>query len=184
MIRRTSAVLLLLGLPGLHGLAASCTSTGSAAPGARLRVTLVDHRAGNRFELVSESHTSSVEYYSTARSDASRKILDDDVMTALIDELDANDFERFARSGRAPSPGGGPGRQVITRSLEIDRGGRVEHWSIGQGSVGAERGKFHACAGAMLQVYSLARSYQAIENPGGPEIFADPPRTGGRPGRT
>ena len=130
-------------------------------------MTLLDHQAGRRFELVSRSHTDPLDYYSTAREDASRKIVSDEVMGALIDELDALRFPVFARSGRAPSRGSG----VITRSLEIDRDGQVEHWAVGSGSEAEERIDFIECMNTMLELYNAAQSYQTIENDRGSDVF-------------
>lgn len=136
-----------------------------------MRVTLRNYDAAQLFELVSESHTSRVEYYSQVREDAARKIQSDEVMDALLDELGAQGFEEFAHPGRAPTQKS----EVISQSLEIEHGDTTEHWIVGKGSSPVERQRFRECMLAFVQIYNLTASYQALENPQGSQIF---PKTG------
>lgn len=147
-------------------LLAGCASSGHT--GGKLRVTLVDHAGGRRFELVNESHTSSVEYYSQPRRDAARKIVSDRLLGALLSELNGRGFSDHAQPGAAPS-GNASGR--VTRSLEVDRGERIDHWSVGSGTDVEERLEFMGCSSAMLEMYNLAQSYQTIDNSGGGAIL-------------
>ncbi len=133
----------------------------------RTRIALRNYDADQRFELVSESHTNRVEYYSQVRSDASRKIQSDEVMRALIEELQKQGFADFAQPGRAPSQG----TEIVSQSLEIERGGETEHWVVGKGSAAEERERFRDCMLEFVQIYNLTASYQALENPDGSQIF-------------
>jgi hypothetical protein len=169
MSKLSLTVLCLLGL-----FSAGCSSAGSAPAGdaARLRVTLRDYKGGRRFELVSESHTSRVDYYSEARGDAARKFQSDKVMALLVEELDKQGFDEHEQEGRAPSAGG----ELITWGLEVQTGDRTRHWIVGRGSAFEDLTDFGECREAFLQLYNVTDSYQAIENPGGKQIFEKPPQ--------
>ena len=147
--------------------AASCASSGAEISGDELRVTLRNYRAGQNFELVSESHTDRVEYYSTPRDDAARKVVEDDMVAALIGELDKRGFRKQGEVGRAPSQGG----SLLTWGLEIDRGGPVEHWIIGQGTEPDELLRFQEGVQVFLELYNNVISFQTIENPEGRNYF-------------
>ena len=173
MLRRSLAIASIL-------LFTACSSTGSRAGGdassdGRMRVTLRNYDAEQLFELVSESHTNRVEYYSQERADAARKIQSDEVMGALVDELDSQGFEDFAQPGRAPTRK----NEVVSQSLEIERGDETEHWVVGKGSAASERLRFRDCMLAFVELYNLTASYQVIENPEGSQIF--PRNRGGGP---
>jgi len=157
---------------GLAVLVASCASTESKT-GDRLRVTLYDHMGGTSFELVSESHSDRIEYYSTVRSGASRKYQGDRTMAALIEALDDEGFAQYGKGGRAPSATGG----VITRSLEIQRNARIDHWAVGEGSAPESKISFHACTNTFLQLYNVTQAYQAIDNESGTGVFEKEGRT-------
>jgi hypothetical protein len=163
--RRALATLLLL--PFL----AACASSGGGGGGRaqRLRVTLRDYTQGARFELVSESHTDRVTYYSQARSDAARKVQTDEVMRALVREIDGKGFGNHSQEGPAPSQGG----RALSRSIEVERDGAVEHWPIGNGSQVDERQAFHVCVDEFLQLYNISASFQAVENPVGRDYFEE-----------
>ena len=147
-------------------------SGGAADDGARMRVTLRDYKGGNVFELVSESHTNRVDYYSAARADASRKIQTDEVMEVLIEELEKQGFKSHRQEGRGPSQGGA----VISWGIEVEEGPRTDHWVVGKGSAIDEIQAFSECRDAFLQLYNITASYQAIENPEGKQIFQKPPQ--------
>ena len=156
------------------GCASSSSGSGgaSAEEGERMRVTLRDYKGGNVFELVSESHTSRVDYYSEARSDASRKIQTDEVMEVLIKELEKQGLKKHRQEGRAPSQGGA----VISWGIEVEEGPQTDHWVVGKGSAVDEIQAFNECRNAFLQLYNITASYQAIENPEGKQIFQKPPQ--------
>lgn len=157
----------------------ACASTGSG--GRALRVALVDFQGGQRFALASESHTDRVEYYSSVRRDASLKVQTDEVMAALVDEFDRLGWSTYAQPGRGPSRGG----RAISRSLEVERDGAVQHWVVGDGSELDERRHFAEAMTTFFQLYNITQAFQAIENQEGAELFderrADLQRT--RPAR-
>lgn len=158
----TRRLLLVL---ALLPLAAGCASTGH---GKHLRVQLEYFgQRPQRFEIVSESYADRVAYYSEKRTDAARKFQSDEVMQALLDELDRRHLKRFQQPGRAPSDG----RGVVKRAFEIERGGGVYHWSIGDGSEVDELQDFIECTQAFLQLYSSTPGYQTIENDEGAAFF-------------
>ncbi len=173
----------LLALLALVLGAVSCASGSSSRPpapdGLARRVTLYDYAVGRHFELVGESHTARVEYYSQKRSDAARKVQTDEVMAALLEKLGDEGFVRFAQAGRAPSQGG----QLITRALEVQSDDGVRHWAVGKGSNPEERIAFNACMSPFLELYNLSQSFQAIENSEGSEYFdkAQAPGRNSRP---
>lgn len=151
-------------------LAAGCAGSargGAGADGERLRVSVVDYASGQHFELASESHTDRVAYYSAERADAARKVQTDEVMGLLVAELERQGFERYAQAGRAPTRGGG----AVTRSIEVEDDGALEHWVIGAGSAPDERRAFNECLGQFLDLYNLSASYQSVDNPLGDEFF-------------
>ena len=121
----TTGVALIALLGGL----ASCAGIGSANADQPARITLLDHQGSRRFELVNEAHTSSVEYYSVPRTEASRKVVDNDLLAALLDELEDLGLDSYARAGRAPSRAPGSGSSAgatLTRSIELDRASAVK----------------------------------------------------------
>lgn len=146
---------------------ASPSGSSSARTGDRLRVTLKDYKSGAYWELVSESHTDRLEYYSTERTGAARKVQTDEVMDALIDELDAQGYDDHAQDGRAPSAGG----EVITRALEVDENGDVTHWIVGRGVAPEAWQRFNVCVNQFLQLYNLSASFQTVRNDRGHAFF-------------
>jgi hypothetical protein len=165
-------------------LAPGCAGPGSAsadAPsgGSEVLVTLHDFKSASRFELASESHTDPVAYYSGERADAVRKIAEDPIMVAFVEELDRRGFDDHAQAGRAPALGTA---DVIRWGLEIERGGARRHWLIGTGSAPGDWKEFQVCRDMFLELYNVTVSYQSVDNPSGKAYFeerADP--TGGRP---
>ncbi len=163
--RLASALLLLLGL----GLA-SCSSTPSdGRTGDRLRITLRDYQGGRNFELVSESHSDRIAYYSSVRDDANRKYQVDAVVAALLRELDKSGFDKYAQDGRAPSSAGG----ALTRAFEIQDNDRVRHWVIGDGSNSDEKRRFIESMTTFVQLYNVTESFQAIQNENGERVFEE-----------
>lgn len=149
------------------GFAACASSGGGADTDAPLRVTLRNYRGDQFFELVSEVHTDRVRYYSTPRDSASRKIVDGEVVSALIEELDARGFRKRSKAGRAPSQGG----SLLTWGLEVDRGGPVQHWIVGQGTPAEDVLAFQQGMQVFLELYNNVVSFQTIENPDGRQFF-------------
>ena len=174
-LRRSSGpavrVLLALGACVTAALAA-CASSGSAEQGDEraVLVALRDYRQKRVFELASESHTDRVEYYSHARKDAARKIQSDEVMGALLEELERQGLEDHEKVGPAPSTGAASSG-VLEYSLEIERGSTSAHWLIGQGTLPEETLAFQQCAKTFLELYNVTLSLQSVENPEGRALF-------------
>jgi hypothetical protein len=162
-MRITRTALSLLAAVGLFG---SCAAPESAT-GDRLRITLFDYVSGSRFEVVSESHSDRIEYYSSVRHDASRKYQGDRIVDAMIDELVDMGFDDHANGGRAPSGGS----NVVTRAFEFQRGDRVDHRLVGEGSDAAEKQSFISCTTTFLQLYSVTQAFQAVDNEAGTTVF-------------
>jgi hypothetical protein len=158
-------LVLLLGAVG-------CTSPGSgrARGNRKVLVSLRDYRATQRLELASETHTDRVTYYSNERPDAARKVQTDDVMGALVDELDGRGFEAHASAGPAPRSARA---EVVRWALEIEVDGQAQHWLVGPGTAGEEWKSFQACRDAFVQLYNVTVSYQTVRNGTGGEFFQD-----------
>jgi hypothetical protein len=135
-----------------------------------LLVTLHNYRGGERFELASESHTERVAYYSSARTDAARKVQTDEVMQAFLRELERLGLEEHARVGRAPA---GAASAVIRWGLEISSGERQVHWLVGTGSAQEDWRAFERCRDTFLQLYNSTVSYQSVQNESGKAFFDD-----------
>lgn len=167
-----------LAAAALLGTLSACASGGGGAAGGgsveatAIRVTLHDYGAAQRLELASEGHTDRVRYYSEARHDASRKVQTNEVMQALVEELNRQGFARYGVAGRAPSSGS----SVISRALEIETDGVTSVWAVGSGSATAidEKKAFHAAMAQFVDLYNLSASYQTIENPAGRDPFQAP----------
>lgn len=155
---------------------AACASGGgtkgdrNASSGDRLRVSLRNYQAEQFFELVSESHTDRLGYYSQERASAARKIQADEVMDALVAELDRLGLEDHMTGGRAPTQGG---NSVLRWSLEYEENGRVSHWLVAEGTAPDERVAFNECLNTFLQLYNVSASFQTIGNEKGHAYFDD-----------
>jgi len=148
--------------------ASGCSSTGgSSSDGGRVRVTLRDYKGGHSFELVGESHTSRLEYYSQVRDSAARKIVPDDIAGALVSELNKRGFKKNKKPGRAPSQGG----QLLTWGFEVADTSGVDHWVIGRGSSPAEAQAFLNSHQIFFELYNAVTSYQTIQNEQGRSFF-------------
>jgi hypothetical protein len=88
---------------GASSTSASPAATAPAKQGQPLRMTVCDYRSGAVFELVNQSHTSAVEQYSKLAGSASRKVQDDEIMSALRAYLDDQGFARLSQVGKAPT---------------------------------------------------------------------------------
>jgi hypothetical protein len=170
--RRTLGALLALGACAL----AACASTAREPSRERhesraLRVTLRDYRNGQRFELVSESHTSALELYSQKRGSASTKVQSDEVMQGLVDFLRDQDFDRHAAPGKAPLQAQGG----YTNALEVDRAGQVMHMLGGTAVPAAEQKVLAVCRANFLLLYNETDSWQTVDNRAGEGVFQTQP---------
>jgi len=151
--------------------ATGCASSGSSGgKGEKVRISLRGYKGNQFFELVSESHTNPVEYYSQARTSAARKIIDDELVVALAKEMGKRGFKKNKKPGRAPSQGG----SVLTWGIEVARDSGVDHWVVGRGTPGDEMIAFGKVHTVFLEVYNAYNSYQTVTNQSGRNIFDTP----------
>lgn len=149
---------------------AACASAPAAPEHAEVLVTLRNYQTGQRFELASESHTDRVTYYSSERGDAARKIQVDEVMLALVEELDRRDYATHARPGRAPEK-----TNESTRwALELESGERELNWTIGTNDPRERWTAFQQCRDLFLELYNATVSFQTVENQQGRGYFQEP----------
>jgi hypothetical protein len=154
----------------LSVLATACASTPKAPASTKVLVTLRNYETGKRFELASESHTDRVTYYSSERSDATRKIQKDDVMHALVSELERLDYGSHARAGEAPASG----NETMRWALELASDTRTLNWTIGTGNARDEWLAFQKCRDTFLELYNVTMSFQSVQNDTGSSFFQDP----------
>lgn len=146
----------------------ACTSTGgSAGSGNPVRVTLRNYRANQVFELVGESHTDPVAYYSQPRSNASLKVVSDKLADALKKEIDRRGFKHNKKPGRAPSQGG----SVLSWSMEIAGPSGIDHWLVGPGTGAKQLQAFQESRSVFFELYNATFAYQAVENDKGKGFF-------------
>jgi len=149
---------------------AACASTPTEAPRAEVLVVLRNYQSGQRFELASESHTDRVAYYSSERGDAVRKVQVDEVMLALVAELDKRDYGTHARPGRAPESG----NESTRWALELESGERELNWTIGTNDPRERWLAFQECRDLFLELYNATVSFQTVENQAGRGYFQEP----------
>jgi len=170
--RRALVALLLAGASALGGCASTAREPSRERdPSRALRVTLRDYRSGQRFELVSESHTSALELYSEKRASASTKVQSDEVMQGLVDFLREQQFDRHAAPGKAPLQAQGG----YTNALEVDRAGQVMHMIGGKSVPAAEQKVLAVCRANFLMLYNQTDSWQTVDNRAGDGVFQTTP---------
>lgn len=161
---------LVLSLLLLGSVACSSTGSGRARGGHRVLVTLRDYRSNLPLELANETHTDRVSYYSHERHDAARKVQTDEVIGALVDELDGRGFEAHASAGDAPAAAR---PDVVRWALAIEIDGQSKHWLVGPGTPADEWKAFQSCRDAFVQLYNVTVSYQSLQNASGGGLFKD-----------
>ena len=157
----------LVALPCFLG---ACASTPSEPTRTEVLVTLRNYQTGQRFELASESHTDRVTYYSSERSDAVRKVQVDEVMVALVEELDKRDYGTHARPGSAPATG----NDSMRWALELQSGDNQLNWTIGTNDPRERWLSFQKCRDLFLELYNATVSFQTVENQQGRGYFQEP----------
>jgi len=152
----------------LVSLGACASTSGSGGSGDPVRVSLRSYRANQVFELVGESHTNRVDYYSRPRANASLKVVSDKLADALRKELDRRGFQRNKKTGRAPSRGG----SILTWSLEIAGPNGIDHWLVGPGTDAKQQQAFQESRRVFFELYNATFAYQAVENDKVKDFFA------------
>jgi len=140
------------------GRYSSSSASNYISPDGPIRVTFRDYRSGLVMNLLNESHSDPVEYYSQPRNDASTKIQNDEIIDALIEVFEAKGFERMKFDGPAPQHGGG-----ASRALAIEKHGRIQHIVFRQEDARANRLAFNDCAAAFLEINNLTYGAQTVE---------------------
>lgn len=165
--RSTFVFLALAPLPA--ALAGACGSTGTeddSGPARAIAVDLVGYGPAP-FQLVSESHTSRVDLYSQERDSASTKVLNDEVMGALVEHLDELGFDSYARPGSAPVEGGG----AFAKAIQVEEGGKRAWWPLAASAGADELKSFNTAVRDFLDLYNIAQGWQSVDNSLGGDYF-------------
>lgn len=162
----------------LAALAAACGSTGSNGSSGEkhpIAVELMGY-GPEPFVLVSESHTSRVDLYSHERESASTKVLEDEVMQALVEHLDELGFDGYSRPGTAPEVGGG---SAIAKAIQVDENGLRAWWPLSQSAGASELKSFNTAVRDFLDLYNIAQGWQSVDNTLGGDYFDQKKAKGG-----
>ena len=159
----------------LLGLLLFTSAACSSAPAAKAqpqRVSFFDFRNGTCIELVNETHTGRLEQYSerVARTEATRKVQTDEIMSSLVDMLRDEGFDDQAQSG--PAPRQSDGQSVL--ALEIEDGDKVEYALGYKGMPADRRQKLLALVGTVVEVYNQTYGLQAVKLKEGETPFENP----------
>ena len=162
---------------------AACSSTSSSeSPGATgppTRVTLTQWRDGQYFELVNDSYTtnvdatSRVELYSTVRSDAQRKVQNDEVMDELMTFYGEHGFGTLSTPGHAPKPNVGTSGWTI--EVESPDGVR---YAVTVGRLANEKLELNRMIQAFFEIWNNTFSLQSVEVDPGESPFKQPKMPG------
>ena len=156
-------------------LTSACASVGGVGQGDRAMVRLYDGDTGVLLELANDSHPDWQDVYSRPRPAANLKLVPEDVLSSVLEALDAAGFDRWAADGPAPPMSAG-----LDGWLEVRLGDRARTLSIAEGSLDRERlSGFARMKLAVLDAYQSVAGLQLIENPAGHDLF----QTGARGGR-
>ena len=171
--RELPLLLLVFVLAGLLGVT-SCSSPGGssnrtadagaaglAQSGPALRVTYRDMRTGVAMDFASSSHP-----IASGAGSGATKLLDDDSMQGFLDALDEAGLDDVQQDGRAPS-----NSRYLTRTLEVQRDGRSEHFAVGEGSPIAQLQQMNELFNAVFVTFNNVSGWRAVENPSGAGFF-------------
>jgi hypothetical protein len=154
----------LVALPSCASSSSSAQSgsTSEKAAGA-MRVRYVTYATNQQFVLVNPAHTDRSELYSKAVAidEAGTKVSTDEVIDETLKWFDEKGFFDRAQPGPAPRTVQGKNPQA----LEVDRGGRVFHLLVSQGSSVEDRQCFNECGRAFLEIYNSTLQLQAVKEP-------------------
>ena len=165
---------LLASLAGLL-LAACASSPRSDAPspsgdqGEPLRLTYHQAKDDRVLELVNETHTDPVEYYSQERSSNARKIQNDEIMAELLGYMSKNGFDRWSLAGAAARPGAG-----VAWTLEVETPRGVSHVAWRSGASRSELEDLKAIKEAFVAIYANTGSAQSVRLKPGENPFETP----------
>ena len=146
----------------------ACASTGGSSASEPRSIAVSLHGVGTApFELVSESHTRPVDLYSTERAVPSTKVLEDDVMAALVEHLDELGFDGYARAGTAPDDGG----TAFAKAIEVQEEGGSAWWALTPAASRDEIVAFGTAMKDFLDLYNLTQGWQSVDNEVGSDYF-------------
>jgi len=130
------------------------------------KVVLKDHRTGTTIGVYNEAYVSKTDYYSQSRSTADFKVIPDDHMGALLEQLEQFNFFTTAQPKVSRTPG-------ARTTLIVERNG--ESWNLAWTAMNQENqiALAQQCNAAFFAVYNATFSYQIIENPAGKNIFEE-----------
>ncbi len=128
------------------------------------KVVLKDHRTGNTLGVFNEAYIGKSDYYSETRVSAAFKVIPDEHMGALLEQLE--DFDYFAQA--EPSLQRTPGART---TLMVTRGD--QSWNLAWTPRDSEAiiQTAQECNAAFFAIYNATFSYQVIENSEGNNIF-------------
>ena len=160
---------LLGGLALCTALVGGCASSGSGGSSEPRPIAVsLNGYAAAPFQLVSESHTSRVDLYSAELDTASTKVLNDEVMIALVEHLEDLGFREYARPGHAPQA---DPRSNLSKSIQVVENGRSSWWPLTQSADVKELKGFQTAMQDFLQLYNVAQSWQSVDNTLGGDYF-------------
>lgn len=138
----------------------------------------LDYRNGRNLTLVNESHTDAGDLYSERRKldQSLTKVGRNEILDALEERLREQNFFKYARSGPAPTQGGGR----YTTALEFRRADRVYHLVSTGGGGEAERKSYISCVNDFIQLYTSILQLQSVDGAPGWEnqSYAKPVKPG------
>jgi len=156
-------------------LCAACASSGggSGGPPRPIAISLVGYGAAP-FELVSESHTSRVDLYSAELPTAATKVVNDEVMVALLEHLEELGYRGYSRPGQAPEANG----KALVKSIQVDENGAKTWWPLVETASVQELKAFQTAMRDFIDLYNISQSWQSVDNTLGGEYF-DRKKAGG-----
>jgi len=155
----------------LAACSAACSSSPATKPHPQ-RVSFFDFRNGTCIELVNETHTGRLEQYSerVTRTEATRKVQTDEIMSSLVDLLRDQGFDDQAQPG--PAPRESDGQSVL--ALEIEDGDKVQHALGYKGMPTEARQKLLGLVQNVVELYNQTYGLQAVKLKEGETPFSNP----------
>ncbi|PCJ53381.1 MAG: hypothetical protein COA70_08765 [Planctomycetota bacterium] len=128
------------------------------------QVTVKYHRAGTTIGLYNDANVSQTDYYTTARSSATYKVIPNIEMGALLKALDDLGFYDEGVDG-IKSVGGASVTVVVRRGTESH--------SLSWGAVMGKKNHVltQTCANAVRVIFDTTLAVQVLDNPGGTDFF-------------
>lgn len=144
----------------------ACNSPQVTPESGPTKIILKDHRTGTTIGVYNESFVSKTDYYSQSRSSADFKVIPNEHMGALLQQLERSNYFEKAENGIRRTPG-------ARTTLIVDRNGNS--WNLAWTPTDAEQkiALAQECNAAFFAIYNANFSYQIIDNSSGKNIFED-----------